>query len=47
MVAFLGFVAQHAVTGQGPWDDLALHLSDPWRHTFADNGVSLPGLPGL
>jgi light-harvesting complex I chlorophyll a/b binding protein 5 len=44
MMAFLGFVAQHAATGKGPLDDLALHLSDPWRHTFADNGVSIPGL---
>lgn len=44
MLAFLGFVAQHAVYGKGPLDDLALHLSDPWTHTFADNGISIPGL---
>jgi hypothetical protein len=44
MLAFLGFVSQHAVYGKGPWDDLALHLSNPWQHTFADNGISVPGL---
>jgi len=42
MVAFLGFVAQHAATGKGPIDNLADHLADPWHTSFATNGVSLP-----
>lgn len=44
MMAFLGFVAQHAATGKGPIDNLADHLKDPWHTTFADNGVSVPFL---
>lgn len=44
MVAFLGFIAQHAATGKGPIDNLADHLADPWHNTFAENGVSVPFL---
>ncbi|KAI3438605.1 hypothetical protein D9Q98_001028 [Chlorella vulgaris] len=43
MVAFLGFLAQHAATGQGPIDNLVYHLQDPWAHNFATNSVSIPG----
>jgi len=42
MIAFLGFVAQHAATGKGPVDNLLEHLADPWANNFASNGVSLP-----
>ncbi|KAL4425803.1 hypothetical protein ABPG75_009819 [Micractinium tetrahymenae] len=42
MVAFLGFVAQHAATGKGPIENLADHLADPWANNFCSNGVSLP-----
>jgi hypothetical protein len=30
MLAFLGFVAQHAATGKGPIDNLVDHVKDPW-----------------
>jgi len=42
MVAFLGFVSQHAATGKGPIENLAEHLADPWAVNFCTNGVSLP-----
>lgn len=42
MVAFLGFVAQHAATGKGPIDNLIDHINNPTGVTFATNGVSLP-----
>jgi hypothetical protein len=32
MVAFLGFVAQHAATGKGPLDNLSEHLASPWAN---------------
>ena len=44
MVAFLGFVAQHAAVGGTPLSNLAAHQADPWNVTFASNGVSVPGL---
>lgn len=44
MVAFLGFVGQHAATGKGPVEALAAHIADPWGTNFATNGVSIPGL---
>ncbi len=44
MVAFMGFVAQYSATGKGPIDNLADHLADPWKNTFAENGVSVPFL---
>lgn len=34
MLAFLGFVVQHNVTGKGPFDNLVQHLSDPWHNTI-------------
>ncbi|XP_008783815.1 chlorophyll a-b binding protein 4, chloroplastic-like [Phoenix dactylifera] len=34
MLAFLGFIIQHNVTGQGPFDNLLQHLSDPWHNTI-------------
>ncbi|CAN1296502.1 Chlorophyll a-b binding protein 4, chloroplastic, partial [Linum perenne] len=34
MLAFLGFVIQHNVTGKGPFENLAQHLSDPWHNTI-------------
>lgn len=42
MLAFIGFVAQQAVTKQSPLQALGTHLADPWRNNFATNGVSLP-----
>lgn len=42
MMAFLGFVSQHYVTGKGPLANLADHLSNPAVNNFATNGVSLP-----
>lgn len=42
MVAFLGFLAQHAATGKGPLDNLAAHVADPWAVNFCTNNVSLP-----
>ncbi|KAJ4972575.1 hypothetical protein NE237_005749 [Protea cynaroides] len=34
MLAFLGFVIQHNVTGKGPFENLQQHLSDPWHNTI-------------
>uniref|UniRef100_UPI0025A2C176 chlorophyll a/b-binding protein n=1 Tax=Klebsiella pneumoniae TaxID=573 RepID=UPI0025A2C176 len=42
MVAFLGFLAQHAATGKGPLENLADHVSDPWANNFTTNSVSRP-----
>jgi hypothetical protein len=44
MFAFLGFLGQHAATGQGPLANLSLHLSDPWAQNALTNGVSVPFL---
>ncbi|EIE20514.1 light harvesting complex protein I-20 [Coccomyxa subellipsoidea C-169] len=44
MLAFVGFIAQHAATGKGPLEALKLHLADPWGANFATNGVSIPYL---
>jgi len=44
MMAFLGFVAQHAAVGGTPLSNLSAHLADPFNVTFASNGVSVPGL---
>ena len=42
MVAFLGFVAQHAAVGGTPLENLSKHLSDPWLNNAITNGVSVP-----
>lgn len=42
MVAFLGFVAQHAATGQTPLENLSAHLASPFGANFGTNGVSIP-----
>jgi light-harvesting complex I chlorophyll a/b binding protein 4 len=34
MLAFLGFIIQHNVTGKGPFDNLVQHISDPWHNTI-------------
>ena len=34
MLAFLGFIVQHNVTGNGPFENLLQHLSDPWHNTI-------------
>ncbi|CAA6664536.1 unnamed protein product [Spirodela intermedia] len=34
MLAFLGFVIQHNITGKGPFENLLQHLSDPWHNTI-------------
>lgn len=38
MVAFIGFVAQHAATGKSPLEALSEHVSSPWAANFATNG---------
>ena len=42
MLAFLGFVAQHNAQPGSPLDQLADHLSNPWKNHFVNNGA--PGL---
>ncbi|KAG2492434.1 hypothetical protein HYH03_009377 [Edaphochlamys debaryana] len=42
MVAFIGFVGQHAATGKGPLAALGEHIANPWFKNFATNGVSIP-----
>lgn len=42
MVAFLGFVAQHAATGKTPVQNLVDHLASPFGANVGTNGVSLP-----
>ena len=42
MVAFLGFLSQHAATGKGPIDNLLDHIASPATVNFATNGVSVP-----
>jgi hypothetical protein len=44
MVAFIGFIGQHAATGKSPMEALSAHLSSPFTANFATNGVSVPGL---
>uniref|UniRef100_A0A7N0UB26 Chlorophyll a-b binding protein, chloroplastic n=1 Tax=Kalanchoe fedtschenkoi TaxID=63787 RepID=A0A7N0UB26_KALFE len=40
MLAFLGFIVQHNVTGKGPSDNLLQHLSDPWHNTIIEVWVT-------
>jgi light-harvesting complex I chlorophyll a/b binding protein 1 len=42
MVAFLGFIAQHAANDSTPLGDLSKHLAAPFAANFATNGVSIP-----
>jgi len=42
MLACVGFVSQHAVTGKGPLENLRDHIASPWQTNFATNGVSFP-----
>lgn len=42
MVSFMGYVAQHEVTGKGPLACLADHLGSPGTANFATNAASLP-----
>merc|ERR1711985_95341 len=44
MVAFIGFIAQHAATGKTPLVNLSEHLADPFHINVSSNGVSLPFL---
>ncbi|KAH7315759.1 hypothetical protein KP509_21G064400 [Ceratopteris richardii] len=34
MLAFLGFLIQHNLTGKSPVDNLFAHLADPWHNTI-------------
>nr|ACA66262.1 chloroplast chlorophyll a/b binding protein precursor [Phyllostachys edulis] len=34
MLAFLGFMVQHGITGKGPFENLLQHLFDPWHNTI-------------
>ena len=45
MVAFLGFVAQHAATGKAPLEALSAHIGNPWGANFATNGESQSPTP--
>jgi len=47
MVAFIGFLAEHAATDKGPIEALTQHLADPFGSNFATNGVSLPAALNL
>lgn len=42
MMAFIGFVGQHAATGKGPLAALGEHLANPLANNFTNNGVSVP-----
>ncbi len=33
MLAFLGFLVQHNLTGKSPLENLLEHLGDPWHTT--------------
>lgn len=47
MMAFLGFVAQHAATGKGPIENLAEHVADPWGAQWVqDQALGWRGRPG-
>ena len=47
MVAFVGFSAQAAVTGHGPWHNLLEHLEDPLFHNaLFELAARLPGGQG-
>ena len=42
MLAFLGFVAQHAATGKGPLANLGDHLADPFFNNVMTNANAVP-----
>lgn len=41
MLAFLGFLVQHNLTGKSPLENLLEHLGDPWHTTVVQTlGIS-------
>jgi hypothetical protein len=47
MLAFVGFCAQAATTGQTPLQNLSTHLADPWSTTVLSNDLARVGSVGV